>query len=118
MDAIAVSCGHVGQTARSGDGILGHLADTFQKELNPRFPFPLGPYCIEKVIVLSPMGFEIEAEVEEGFVQHPFKTKEKGDEESPDPSVSVEKRVNRLELSMGKSRLDEKRESFGLVMEE
>jgi hypothetical protein len=61
---------------------------------------------------------EIEGEVEQGVPEHAFGVEQKGNEQAPQPSVSIQKRVDGFELHMGERGLDENGGGDGLVVEE
>jgi hypothetical protein len=64
------------------------------------------------------MLFEIEAQVKERLGQCAFDAEEKGDQESSEASVTIEKRVNRFKLDVTECCLEKQRGSDGLIMKE
>lgn len=81
-------------------GLLGGFYYSFQKKGQPGFPVPLNPNFLQEIVISVPMHFEIEAEVQERFGQSAFDTEKEGDQDSSEASVTIEKRVNSLELNM------------------
>ena len=59
-----------------------------------------------------------EAQVEDGLGQGALCAEQERDEQTPDPAVAVEKRVDRLELSVAQRGLDEQWRAVRDVVEE
>src|SRR5262245_48289643 len=91
---------------------------TFQKEIQPGLPISFGPDQIEQAIVLWPVLFEIEAQVEQRFRQHAAVMQHEGNQQAADAAVAVKKRVKRLELHVRERRFDQSWIRGMLVMNE
>src|SRR5262245_62639149 len=84
-------------------GAFSRLAHAVEEKREPRLPFPLGSNPTEQAIVLAPVLLEVETQVEEWLAQHSGMTEKKRDEQAADPSVSVEERMDGLELDVGEA---------------
>jgi hypothetical protein len=69
-------------------------------------------------VVLVAVLLEMEAEVQQRLRDDLLGTENEGDEQSSDPSISIEEGMNGLELRVSKSRLDERRRPHRIVVQE
>jgi hypothetical protein len=89
---------------------LGSLGDSCEEEAEPSFPVAGLADRGEAVVVLGPVSPEVDAEVEERAVQDSPVDEEEADQESPDTAVTVQERVDRLELRMSEPDVDQCRQ--------
>ena len=60
----------------------------------------------------------MEAEIEKGLLQHPLGAEIERDQKAADAPVAVEERMDRLELDVEQPRLDERRQSRLVFVDE
>src|SRR5687767_2255899 len=76
----------------------------FEEEAQPGFPRSLRANSLEMVVVSIAITLQIEAQVEQGPREYPLGDEQERDQEAANPAVAIEKRMDRLELSMSQSR--------------
>ncbi len=91
--------------------------DATQEEREPGLPSAQIPNGLEVVVVLLAVPLEVVREVKDRLVQDASFREEERDQQTADAPVAVEERVDRLELHMCQSDLDERRQVVGLVNE-
>lgn len=104
------------QAAGGFHGSPGDFVDAFEEKGQPCLPVAILAHGLEEFVVAGAVLLEIEGEVEQGVAEHAFGVEQKGNEQAPQPSVSVQKRVDRFELHMGERGFDENGGGDGLVV--
>jgi hypothetical protein len=94
--------------SRSFSGFAANLSDPCQKEREPLLPLAAITNGLQSFVVLGTMPLEEMREVQNGFGENLLFAQKKGDEQAPDPAVSVQERMNRFELRVRESYLDQK----------
>ena len=61
---------------------------------------------VQFLVVLLAVLLEVQAGIQQWFVQNVLMTEHQRDEEAPDPAIGVEKRMKGFELHLGKGRFD------------
>ena len=97
-------------------GVAGLPTDTAEEKIDPRCEVALLARGQEVVVVLGPVLLEVGGEIEQWLRQRSSKHQHHRDEKTTNPPVAVEKGVNRLELVMSDSQLDQQRH-VGLMEE-
>src|SRR5271157_2930846 len=97
--------------------LLSGRCYSVEKKCQPLLPGALGANSLQQVVVLASIRLEIETGIQKWLCQHIFGTQQECDEQSPHPSIAVQKRVNRFELDVYESSFDQKREFVLLVVE-
>lgn len=105
------------QAARAEDRPFGSLLHARQKELDLYFPVPGGVNAREEIVIDLAIVFEIQTQVEDRLRQRAAATEQESDEKTSESSVAVEKWVESLELHMGQSGPNKKRQILSLRME-
>jgi hypothetical protein len=72
-----------------------------QNELQPRFPFPVITCCLQEIVITLTMLFEEMRKVEKRGRQDPVLYQQERDQQTTYSAVSIQKGVNRFELSVG-----------------
>src|SRR6185437_5674135 len=94
------------------------LRHAVEEELEPGFPSTAFTHLLQEPVVVPPVRLEVETQVEERRVQDPMHLEKQGDEQPANAAVAVKKRVDRLELDMKKSGLDQRPEAPAVRMHE
>jgi hypothetical protein len=105
------------QAARAEDRPFGSLLHARQKELDLYFPVSGGVNAREEIVIDLAIVFEIQTQVEDRLRQRAAATEQESDEKTSESSVAVEKWVESLELHMGQSGPNKKRQILSLRME-
>ena len=90
----------------------------FKKELQPRLPVTCFAHLAQEPEVGVAVSIEMETHVEERLPQHAGVEEHEGDEYSSHPAVSVQERVDRLELQVGQGDSDQRRHPVVAGVEE
>src|SRR5260370_40712817 len=96
--------------ARGRCGLFGGVPDSGQEEFQPGFPIALHPHAVEKVIVDAAVLLEIEAEIENRFASDTGGAQQQRVYGPANAAISVQKRVNGIELDVDKARPVQSRE--------
>ena len=109
LNASSITREELGRRLRHRNGGLSRVRDRVREKREPTLPIAAGSHVIERFVVAAPVAFEIQAQVEKRLAQDVFGAENQGDEQSSDPTVAVEKWMDRLELNMRERRFDERR---------
>src|SRR5690606_21933187 len=83
-----------------------------------RFPSAPLAHLLQKAIVVGPVRLQIEAEVQEWPPQGSMDAKVQRHQQAPDAAITVEERMDRLELHVKQPGLDEGRKPRLIFMHE
>ena len=86
------------------DAVVGSLEHAIQEESDPTLPIAVGAHGPQPGVVLLLSALERHAEVEQWLTEQAPVLHQEGDQQSSDPAVAVEKRMDRFELHVGESR--------------
>ena len=88
-------------------GLTADLGDAAQEECQPLLPLPVIAHGLKALVVFGAVALEEVGEIENRLEEDLALAEQEGDEQASDATVTVQKRVNRLELDMGKADLHE-----------
>src|SRR5579885_517955 len=108
---------HLHDPAGIHSSLFGHLGHPLEEGFEPAFPVATIADCLKPIVVLRPVELEEVRKIEQRPFQDLLFAQQKGDQQAPDSSVSVEERMNGLELRMSDPHLDERRHWMFLVQE-
>src|SRR5438445_5390899 len=91
---------------------------TFQKKLAPFLPNSRGADSLKQFIVALTMGLEEKTQIEKRLTQSTFSAEKQRDQQTTKTPVSIKKRVNRFELYVDQSGLDENRQLVFFIVKE
>src|SRR5690606_28212049 len=94
------------------------LGDAVEEELQPCLPVAILADLLQQVVILAAMRLEVEAEIEDRLLQDALRAEQEGDQQAAEASVSVEERMDSLELDMDEPGLDEGRHLRRVGMDE
>ena len=90
-----------------GDGITRDGGDAAEEEFDPAFPIAMAADGGEAVIVFHAVEIEVVGEVEKRELKDITLAEKEGDEESANPTIAIKEGVNRFELCMRVSTMNE-----------
>src|SRR6188768_3869408 len=75
-------------------GLFRDFGHSLKKESEPALPIAIGADPLQGLVVLIPMGLEIEAQVEEGLFENALVAENERDEEAPQSAIPVQERMD------------------------
>ena len=103
QDAAAVVSDEGVELAGNADAVVGSLAHALQEEPGPTLPVTFGAHGCQPRVVFRLRPPERHAEVQQRLVEQPPVLDEQRDQQPADAAVSVQERVDRLELHVRES---------------
>lgn len=88
-----------------------------EKEAQPSLPVTLVSDSHEAIVVFLSTMFQKGAQIEQWSVQHSLVNQQKGDQESTNPTIAIQKRMNRFELNVRYAAVDERGQIPALMQE-
>src|SRR4051794_26977003 len=95
--------------------VATYLFHAGQEKLQPSLPIAIIANRRQTVIVLRTMRFQINTQVEQGLFQDVAFAEEKRHEQSSDSPVAVQERMDGLELRVGESAVNQRRQRLAVV---
>src|SRR5207245_11459215 len=103
---------------RGNQRLIGSFLDAVEKKREPCLPIPGGPHSRQQIVVDLSMRLEEQAQVHDRLAQSTGGAEPKRDEQPPEPSIPIEKRMDRFELRMNEAGLNQNRDFPPLFVEQ
>ncbi len=87
--------------------LIGRVRNTGKEEIEPGFPCPVLAHLLKQAVIVGAMRFQIQAQIEERLAQHTVDAQVQRYQQATDPAVSIQERVDGLELDMQQPGLDQ-----------
>jgi hypothetical protein len=96
-----------------------HVDHALEEEPHPLLPLAVRAHALQALVVLVPVALEVQAQVEQRPRQYAcLRAEQERDEQAAEAAVTVEERMDRLELRVRQRRLQEDRRLRRLIVEE
>jgi hypothetical protein len=87
--------------------LICSISYPYQEKIKPRFPIAPGANPIKQVVIGTPVGLEVEAEVQDWIAEYSSFAEHERDEQPSQPPIAIQEWVDRLELDLRKSGPDQ-----------
>src|SRR5216684_5068884 len=102
------------------NGCAGCLARgsfcALKKKAEPFFPNAFGTNSLKQIVIALTVSLEVKTQIEERLTQSAFGAEKQRNQQSAQPTIAIEKGVDRFELDVNESGLDEHGQLVFFVM--
>ena len=117
-DPLPISLEQVDDSRCRVESLVCRLGDADEEKFKPSFPRAVFTHLLQEAIVVRPMRFQVEAEIEERLAQNAFCAEIEGHKQTADTPITVQERVDGFELNVEKPGLDKRRQARGILVNE
>src|SRR5450432_2199044 len=118
LDLLPISCEEV----KNLDGCAGCLAGgcfcALKKKTEPFFPNAFGANSLKQIIVALTVDLKVKAQIEKRLAQSAFGAEKQCNQQPAQPAIAIKKGMDRFELQVNDSSLDEHGQLMLFVVKE
>jgi hypothetical protein len=107
LDLLPISFEEVENLNGCAGCLAGGALRSLKKKSEPFFPNPLCPNTLKQIIVALTVSLEVKTQIEERLTQSAFGAEKQCNQQTAKPTIAIEKGMDRFELHVNESGLDE-----------